>query len=88
MLTRLANHRTNLVNLERRRSELAARVQKAQLEADLLDARAAELQKQRDELAQKLAEAQKLHDSGKHADSVKTANEALALLGVKPAEKK
>ena len=36
----------------------------------------------------KLAEAQKLHDSGKHADSVKTATEALALLGVKPAEKK
>jgi hypothetical protein len=31
----------------------------------------------------KLAEAQKLHDAGKHADSVKTANEALALLGVK-----
>jgi hypothetical protein len=36
----------------------------------------------------KLAEAQKLHDAGKHADSVKTANEALALLGVKAAEKK
>ena len=36
----------------------------------------------------KLAEAQKLHDAGKHADSVKTATEALALLGVKPAEKK
>ncbi len=36
----------------------------------------------------KLAEAQKLHDAGKHADSVKTANEALTLLGVKPAEKK
>ena len=36
----------------------------------------------------KLTEAQKLHDSGKHADSVKTANEALALLGVKPADKK
>jgi hypothetical protein len=36
----------------------------------------------------KLTEAQKLHDTGKHADSVKTANEALALLGVKPAEKK
>jgi hypothetical protein len=35
----------------------------------------------------KLAEAQKLHDAGKHADSVKTANEALALLGVKPAAK-
>ena len=36
----------------------------------------------------KLVEAQKLHDDGKHADSVKKANEALALLGVKPAEKK
>jgi hypothetical protein len=36
----------------------------------------------------KLTEAQKLHDDGKHADSVKKANEALALLGVKPAEKK
>jgi len=31
----------------------------------------------------KLAEAQKLHDGGKHADSVKAANEALTLLGVK-----
>ena len=40
------------------------------------------------EATAKLAEAQKLHDSGKHADSVKTASEALALLGVKPAEKK
>ena len=40
------------------------------------------------EASAKLAEAQKLHDAGKHADSVKTANEALALLGVKPAEKK
>ena len=36
----------------------------------------------------KLDEAQKQHDGGKHADSLKTANEALALLGVKPAEKK
>jgi hypothetical protein len=36
----------------------------------------------------KLAEAQKLHDAGKHKESVQTANEALALLGVKPAEKK
>jgi hypothetical protein len=36
----------------------------------------------------KLAEAQKLHDDGKHKESVQTANEALALLGVKPAEKK
>ena len=40
------------------------------------------------EATAKLAEAQKLHDGGKHADSVKTATEALALLGVKPAEKK
>ena len=31
----------------------------------------------------KLDAAQKLHDTGKHADSLKTANEALALLGVK-----
>ena len=40
------------------------------------------------EASAKLAEAQKLHDGGKHADSMKEANEALALLGVKPAEKK
>ena len=31
----------------------------------------------------KLDEAQKLHDSGKHAESLKTANEAAAELGVK-----
>jgi hypothetical protein len=31
----------------------------------------------------KLDEAQKLHDAGKHADSVKAANEALTALGVK-----
>ena len=31
----------------------------------------------------KLDEAQKLHDSGKHSDSVTTAKEANALLGVK-----
>jgi len=31
----------------------------------------------------KLDEAQKLHDSGKHADSVTAAKEANALLGVK-----
>jgi hypothetical protein len=40
------------------------------------------------EATAKLAEAQKLHDAGKHNDSVKTATEALTLLGVKPAEKK
>jgi hypothetical protein len=31
----------------------------------------------------KLDEAQKLHDGGKHSDSIKSANEALDLLGVK-----
>jgi hypothetical protein len=31
----------------------------------------------------KLDEAQKLHDSGKHSESLKTADEALVLLGVK-----
>ena len=31
----------------------------------------------------KLDEAQKLHEAGKHADSLKTANEALTALGVK-----
>ena len=39
------------------------------------------------EATAKLAEAQKLHDDGKHADSVKKANEALTLLGVKAGEK-
>ena len=31
----------------------------------------------------KLDEAQKLHDAGKHAESMKTANDALGELGVK-----
>jgi hypothetical protein len=31
----------------------------------------------------KLDEAQKLHEGGKHSDSLKSANEALDLLGVK-----
>jgi hypothetical protein len=31
----------------------------------------------------KLDDAQKLHDSGKHSDSLKAADEALGLLGVK-----
>lgn len=35
-----------------------------------------------------IAEAQKLHDSGKHADSVKTAEEAAKVLGVKLQMKK
>ena len=59
VLTRLANHRTNLVNLEKRRTDLAGRIQKTQLETDQLTARGAELGKQRDELAAKLLESQK-----------------------------
>lgn len=35
-----------------------------------------------------IAEAQKLHDTGKHADSVKTAEEAAKVLGVKLQMKK
>jgi hypothetical protein len=31
----------------------------------------------------KLDEAQKLHDAGNHAESLQTANDALAMLGVK-----
>ena len=37
---------------------------------------------------EKIAEAQKLHDGGKHADSVKTAEEAAKILGVKLQMKK
>ncbi len=58
VLTQLANHRTNLVNLERRRDELAARLQKTAAEKEQLEARAQEIARQRDELAQKLAETQ------------------------------
>jgi hypothetical protein len=36
----------------------------------------------------KLAEAQRLHDAGRHTDSLKTVNEALDLLGVKKEERK
>jgi len=35
------------------------------------------------EAVAKLDEAQKLHDGGKHTESLKTANEALDILGVK-----
>ena len=66
VLTRLANHRTNLVNLERRRTDLGARLAKTQTEKEQLEARAQEIARQRDELAQKLIEAQEkrraLHD--------------------------
>src|SRR5437764_11284356 len=58
VLTRLANHRTTLVNLEKRRTELGGRLQKTSAEKEQLEARAQELARQRDELAQKLAEAQ------------------------------
>jgi len=58
VLTRLANHRTNLVNLERRRQDLSARLQKTQGEAEQVGARAQEIARQRDELAEKLAQTQ------------------------------
>ncbi|MGE5047270.1 MAG: chromosome segregation protein SMC [Deltaproteobacteria bacterium] len=58
VLTRLANHRTNLVNLERRRADLAARLQKTVSEKEQLEARAQEIARQRDELAGKLLETQ------------------------------
>jgi chromosome segregation protein len=54
VLTRLANHRTNLVNLEKRRTDLSARAVRAQTESEQLTARSAEIGKQRDELAEKL----------------------------------
>jgi chromosome segregation protein len=58
VLTRLANHRTNLVNLERRRGELAARQAKTATEKEQLAARTTEIARQRDELSQKLLETQ------------------------------
>ncbi|GAC1599376.1 MAG: chromosome segregation protein SMC [Myxococcales bacterium] len=58
VLTRLANHRTNLVNLEKRKTDLAARVTRAQTEAEQLAARAQEISRQRDELGEKLKQAQ------------------------------
>src|SRR6266478_4131282 len=56
VLTKLANHRTNLVNLERRRTELSARLQKTVSEKEQLEARAQEIARQRDELAPGRAE--------------------------------
>ena len=70
VLTRLANHRTNLVNLERRRSDLDGRLQKAVAESGQLTARATEISRQRDELQQKLRETQgsrKVLGERKHA---------------------
>ncbi|MCA1826583.1 MAG: chromosome segregation protein SMC [Myxococcales bacterium] len=58
VLTRLANHRTNLVNLERRRTDLSARLQKTDSEKEQLEARAQEIARQRDELAGQLVDTQ------------------------------
>src|SRR5438132_2645175 len=58
VLTRLANHRTNLVNLEKRRQDLTGRLQKAEGEAQQLGARAEEISRQREELSRKLSETQ------------------------------
>src|SRR2546430_11403022 len=57
-LSRIANHRTNLVNLERRRTDLSARMQKTDSEKEQLEARAQEIARQRDELARQLVETQ------------------------------
>jgi chromosome segregation protein len=51
VLTKLANHRTNLVNLEKRRNDLWARLQKTVSETEQLEARTQEIARQRDELA-------------------------------------
>jgi chromosome segregation protein len=58
VLTRLANHRTNLVNLEKRRQELSGRLLKAQGESEQLAARAQEISRQREELSQELQRTQ------------------------------
>jgi chromosome segregation protein len=58
VLTQLANHRTNLVNLEKRKADLTARLTRAQGEADQLAAKAQEISRQRDELALTLTAAQ------------------------------
>src|SRR2546430_16301997 len=55
VLTRLANHRTNLVNLEKRRQDLSGRLQKAEGEARQRGARAEEISLQREELPRKLS---------------------------------
>jgi chromosome segregation protein len=76
VLTRLANHRTNLVNLEKRKSDLAGRVSRAQTEAEQLAARAQEITRQRDELGEKLRESQE-HRKELHAQK-KAQEEQLA----------
>ena len=58
VLTLLANHRTNLVNLERRRTDLSGRIARLTTESEQLAARAQEISKQRDELALKLTATQ------------------------------
>ncbi|MFL5450986.1 MAG: chromosome segregation protein SMC [Myxococcales bacterium] len=66
VLTRLANHRTNLLNLERRRQDLSGRREKLAAEASELEARGAEIARQRGELLDALARSQatraSLHD--------------------------
>ena len=66
VLTRLANHRSNLVNLERRRQDLSARRQKLAAEAAQLEAGGAEISRQREELLEALSQSQQarksLHD--------------------------
>ena len=56
VITRLANHRTHLVALERRRTDLAQRLDKASGESAQLEARAKELANQEEALAALLTE--------------------------------
>src|SRR5256712_151099 len=80
VLTKLANHRTNLVNLERRRTELSARLQKTVSEKEQLEARGQEIARQGDELAQKLAATEvkrrELHQHKVAAEAELTAGRA------------
>jgi chromosome segregation protein len=63
VLTKLANHRTNLVNLERRRTELSARLQKTVSETEQLGARAEQIARERDGLSEKLLASQEKRKS-------------------------
>src|SRR5216684_378486 len=63
VLTRLANHRTNLVNLEKRRNEPSARLEKTVSVTEQLEARTQEIARQGDEvLKQVLATQHKRKD--------------------------
>jgi len=80
VLTKLANHRTNLVNLEKQKTDLSGRMQKTVSEKEQLEARAQEIARQRDELTQKLQQTQgkrrELHDQKQATEADLTAGRA------------